>query len=384
MTQTAQRSKNHRRVLIALVLLVTLVHLWLTREVADRMQEASPDASSIQRMEATYVSELKLSEPPRAPATPAAVETAAASPRKARRKAVPPKAASQPEDAASQVAQAASKASEPEAAVVAETPASGADSAQAAAPPPVAAASGAASGPTFVWPEATRVTYKIEGFFRGPIYGQASVEWVRKDDRYQVHVNASVGPSFAPLGSWRLTSEGLITPAGLAPQRYENVNRLLIKTMAPRKIVFEDKEVILANGERVPRDEGVQDPASQFIQLAYSFILKPERLQVGKTIRLPLAILTRAETLAYDVLAEEVLDTPIGKVPTFHVKPRRLVEVNANLPADIWFAPGLQYLPVRIFVKVNEETYMDMLMDKAPQQAPGKPADPAPGSASAP
>lgn len=364
--------KVHRRLVLALVVVVTLAHLWLTRELSARMQALAPEASAIERMEATYVSELKLSAPPRAPAQPpvSAAPNAQRQPRPKPAAKAASEAASQADDTADQAAaEAASAATAASAALAQQTPSDPREAAS--APEAAVAAASAAPGQAFVWPEATRVTYKIEGHFRGPIYGQASVEWVRRDDKYQVHVNASVGPSFAPLGSWRLTSEGLLTPAGLAPQRYENVNRLLIKTMAPRNITFEDNEVVLANGDRVPKQPGIQDPASQFIQLAYRFILNPELLQVGSTFRMPLAILTRAETLAYDVLGEEVLDTPIGKVPTFHVKPRRLVEVNANLPADIWFAPGLQYLPVRIFVKVNEETYMDMLMDRAPQQAPG-------------
>ena len=31
-------------------------------------------------------------------------------------------------------------------------------------------------GPVFVWPKPTRVSYKLEGNYRGPIYGQATVE----------------------------------------------------------------------------------------------------------------------------------------------------------------------------------------------------------------
>lgn len=368
-THTVRRSDQRKtRAFMALVLLVTLAHLWLTREVSSHMQGAV-DEPGMERLQAAYVTELKVSAPPRAPApalTPVVPQPALGKP-----KPKAPKAASAPEEAASTVADAASAASEPASANLALAKAS--EPALAASQAPandVAVAENDDEDDGFVWPEATKVTYKIEGFFRGPIYGQSSVEWVRKESRYQVHVDASVGPSFAPLGSWRLSSEGVITAEGLSPERYENVNRLLIKTSPAKRLTFDEREITLANGDKVPRPQGVQDPASQFIQLAYGFILKPEALKVGNTVRMPLAILTRAETLAYDVVGEEVLKTPIGDVPTFHIKPRRLAETNANLPADIWVAPGLQYLPVRIYVKVNEETFMDMQMDRAPQQAP--------------
>ena len=113
----------------------------------------------------------------------------------------------------------------------------------------------------------------------------------------------------------------------------------------------------------------MQDASSQFIQLAYQFIMKPEVLKAGNTIYLPLALPKRVETIAYDVVGEQVIDTPIGKVPTFHVKPRKMSAEGGVLPVEIWFAPGLQYLPVRILVHGKDgKSYMDMQMERAPEQ----------------
>jgi hypothetical protein len=365
---------------------VALAHAWLTWEVAQQMQKLGPGEGGIKRMEATYVSEIKLSRPPTAPAvvTPPAPAAPTKTPRK-RKKPVPVKAASAPEELASapmgeQVASAvlaAASDTQPEPPTpAASEPAP--DTAASAAAATAASAATSAAGPAFVWPRATRVTYKLEGYFRGPIYGQASVEWVRQGERYQVHVDASVGPSFAPLGSWRLTSEGSITPAGLEPSRYENLNRLLIKSSPVSVITFEGDEVVLPNGKRLPRAPGMQDPASQFIQLAYRFIMNPGLLKVGNTIEMPMAWLKKSEMLAYDVIDEQMLHTPIGDVPTVHVRPRRMVAEKDKVTAEIWFAPGLQYLPVRILTRLDEQTFMDMQMDRAPQQAPGD------GGASAP
>jgi hypothetical protein len=44
------------------------------------------------------------------------------------------------------------------------------------------------------------------------VHGEAQVEWLREGTRYQVHMDVSVGPSFAPLMSRRVSSEGEITP----------------------------------------------------------------------------------------------------------------------------------------------------------------------------
>src|SRR5690606_30730558 len=156
------------------------------------------------------------------------------------------------------------------ASLVASPTASAATSAAASAS--VAAASAPATSPPFEWPLATRVTFKLEGYVRGPVHGDAMVEWVRQDERYQVHVDASIGPRFAPLGSQRWTSEGVITPQGLRPRRFEAINKLLITSSTPKVVLFEDEAVVLADGKRLPRLPGVQDPASHYIQMAYEFI----------------------------------------------------------------------------------------------------------------
>ncbi|MFW9615120.1 DUF3108 domain-containing protein [Aquabacterium sp.] len=379
-------TRRRMRWLAGLTVLVTLAHLLLTNEVATQMDELSPDQPGIKRMEATYVRELKLTQAPRAAAVAAPVTAGAANTVKP--KVRKPRAA---ESAASKASAPDESASAPQLAEAASAPASAAqDVAQAASTPTPAASVPAAfasasqakpATPVFVWPKATKVSFSLEGYYRGPIYGQASVEWIRQDKRYQVHVDASLGPSFAPIGSWRLTSEGEIRPDGLYPQRYEHVNRLLISTSAPRMVQLLDDEVIMEKGKRAPRAKGVQDPASQLIQLAYRFILNPDLLTTGKTIEIPLVNLKLAEMLAYDVVGEEILNTPIGQIPTIHIKPRRPESADAgSLPADIWVAPGLQYLPVRILVRLDEKTFMDMKLKSAPQMA----ADDAPKKAPAP
>lgn len=369
-----------RRAKFALLTLgVVLGHALLTHAVVQEMDDLKPAEASIQRMDATYVSEVQLSQPPAAPPAPTVAPAPPTAPTATRPKAVKPaKAASQPDDAASQpeaVASAAMAASAVEPTVVAAVPeaASAPGGQPSAAAVPVATAASAPDGAKpFVWPLATRVSYKLEGNFRGPIYGQAAVEWVRKDNRYQVHIDASIGPSFAPLGSWRLTSAGDIQPQGLYPRQYENVNRLLIKTSAPRLIKLDTDEVISHDGKRYPRLPDLQDPASFMIQLAYQFTLKPDLLKPGSSFDMSVVTLRKIEQLSFDVVGEDVISTPIGDVPAVHVRPRKTVMDGGALPADVWFAPGLQYLPVRIYIKMSEEVFMDMQMNRAPQQAPAE------------
>lgn len=353
--------------LLVLVVIVTAAHFWVTSTVSSLMSDLQgSDKPRIKRMEAVYVSELKLSTPPvaaPAAAKPAPSSGAAAKPKRKR----PPKpvdAASAPQEQASSVADAAS---EPEQKVATAEAASQPAPAASAADTP---AQTQHAGEAFVWPKATRVNYKLHGYFRGDAWGKASVEWVREGSRYQVHVDAIVGPSFAPIGSWNLVSEGDITPKGLSPVRFEQVDRLLIKTSKPRTVTFEANEVVLDSGTRIPRVPGMQDLASQLIQLSYEFILNPSLLTEGNTIQMPLAMPKKPETMAYDVVGQEIMvSQKLGNIGVVHVKPRRLSDdKNGVLPGDIWFAPGLQYLPVRILFRGKENSYIEMEMESPPLQ----------------
>lgn len=245
---------------------------------------------------------------------------------------------------------------------------------------PVAAAPAAAvasvAAPAFEWPPSTRLTYALSGNYRGEINGNARVQWVRQGPRYQVHLDIMIGPSFAPLISRRMTSDGELSESGLVPRRYDEATRLPFQQ--PRRVTlqFTPEQVTLANGSQVAALPGVQDAASQFVQLTWLFTTRPELLRAGATVTLPLALPRRVGTWVYDVLAPERLTTPIGEIDTFHLKPRVGERRPGNeLSAEVWFAPSLQYLPVRIRIQQDADTFADLVINAAPlQAAPGLPA----------
>ncbi len=394
---------GRRRLALALIACaVVLLHAWITRGVMVHLQDLTQDdAPTIERMQATLVADMQLSAPPVVAPPPPAVETPAvfaepaepAEPAASEASAPEPPASAAEDSPAEEAASTAdTQASAP---LAATAPASEASQALASAAPAEPASSAtsavnsaanslAASSPTeasvaeasdpstpppFEWPLATRVTFRLEGYVRGPVYGDAMVEWVRLGQRYQVHVDASIGPRFAPLGSQRWTSEGVITPQGLRPSRFESVNKLLIKSSKPKIVTFGEEELVLANGKRLPLMAGVQDGASHYIQMAYELMLKPAMLHVGGVISLPLARNQHQEMVIYDIVGQEELATPLGKVATFRLRPRPLVDQKDDLLGELWIAPSLQYLPIRMLVRKGEKDFLDMKMDRAPQQA---------------
>ncbi|HET9822779.1 MAG TPA: DUF3108 domain-containing protein [Burkholderiaceae bacterium] len=235
---------------------------------------------------------------------------------------------------------------------------------------PTVAASAPAAAPAFEWPPSTRVTYTLTGHYRGEVHGGARVQWIRQGSRYQVHLDVTVGPGFAPLMSRRMTSDGEIGPEGLVPRRYDEETRLPFRASRRVTVEFAPTTVTLANGSQRDSLAGVQDTASQFVHLTWLFTTRPELLKVGNAVMVPLALPRRVDRWVYDVVGEERLATPAGALDTFHLRPRRAEDrPRGELSAEVWFAPALQYLPVRLRIQQDAETYVDLLIDAAPMQA---------------
>jgi len=225
-------------------------------------------------------------------------------------------------------------------------------------PPP------SASAVAFEWPPSTRLTFKLRGDYRGPVEGTAQVEWLRAGQRYQVHLETAIGPVL----SRHITSEGELTEFGLAPRRFDGEQKVIFRAARRWQVRFGPERVVLADGSEVPTQPGVQDEASQFVQLTWLFTTQPDKLKVGRSVEMPLVISRKLERWTYDVIGEEVLHFPFGDIAAFHLKPRRPA-APGDLTPEMWIAPSLQYLPVRIMIRDNKESWIDLTLDKPPLQA---------------
>jgi hypothetical protein len=369
-----------RAALVLLALAVTVAHLLLAERVwpagAGAVVLAAPRAFDIR-----FVHELLPAEPPVAPpakaARRAAAAPAAAAPASAAALAVaaPASAANaQTEPAAPTDPVAAAEPAPTVATADAAPAAAAAGSAEADTAAPTTAGTGVqAGGAGFEWPPSTRLQYHLSGDFRGPVEGQASVEWRREASRYQVDLTLSIGPAVAPLVSRSITSEGDITADGLRPARYDEITRMVLRDSRRLVVQMEEDRVVLAGGRVLPRPPGLQDSASQFVQLTWLFTTDPTRLREGQQIELPLALPRRLGLWVYEVGATEEVQTPAGPVAAVHVKPRRdlplLPRPGGELAAEVWFAPSLQYLPVRMLIRQDEQTWVELRLASLPQQA---------------
>jgi hypothetical protein len=275
-------------------------------------------------------------------------------------------AASQPSSAASDAAMQSPSASAATASTsppAPDVPTSVAASAERASAP----ASGAAAN--FEWPSSTRMSYELNGYYRGDVKGSAQVEWIRDGSHYQVHVDLVVGPSMAPIVTRLSSSDGEITADGLKPRRYDEETKVLMGARTRRSVIFEPNGVTLANGERRDNIRGLQDGASQFVQLSYVFSTQPSLLHVGGSVNMPLALPRKVDVWVYDVVDQEPVTTPFGTLMGVHLKPRRTDDKAGSITAEIWFAPQLRYLPVRIRFDQDGESYLDLTISKPPEIA---------------
>ena len=402
-------SPRRRVQFAALVLAVIAMHGCVTRNLSERMAGFASAVRMPPRIEVAYVRSLEPEAPPvvaPAPPPPPPPTRRAARVRAPRAASAPvataeAKAASAAENArlanelAAQEAAAAEALRNADAAAAApaesasaptlaaaagapDAPATEAAAASSAEPDRVAAvrpasapppSPGASSGEPFDWPASTRVTYALTGNYRGEVNGNAQVEWIRVGSRYQVNLDFVVGPEFAPIIARRMRSEGDLTADGLAPNQYDEDTQVMFRERRRVRVMFEPDAVVLANGDRLERLRGVQDTASQFVQLTYLFTTRPELLRVGGTVEVPLALPRNVDRWIYDVVEEVEIQTPFGPLATYHLKPRRVRKMTRDLTAEIWFAPQLRYLPVRIRVEQDPQTFVDLVIARKPELA---------------
>lgn len=237
-----------------------------------------------------------------------------------------------------------------------------------AEPPAASPSTGAASAPALAaqerpldtWPTDTRLTYRLTGHWRGPLFGDARVLWQREGEHYQVRLDVKVQPLFTQV----FTSQGEVSPAGLVPRIYEE-----LRPGKRRYAHLGDEVVLLEKGRTAKRPAGVQDTASQFVELTHRFATGRDVLEVGRTVTVWLARPGNVDRWTYDIVALETLQTPLmGDVQAYHLKPRPIANPRGNITAEMWFAPSLQYLPVRIKVVMGDEAHLDLVVDQIEQR----------------
>lgn len=366
---TPSLTRTGRWRLAALATAVLLAHAWL---LASPLMPAADVAPAVGAPRALQTRTVTLATVP-----PAATSTAPvpASPRPAMR---PERAAAPrtlpstapaslapvlPEDASQNAAagQAGTSAdtialahSETHAQTPAETPPAVAPKAEATATPTEptllaagggseAASSTATAEPTavpFSPPPSASLNYEVLIEYRGVRQTlSGALDWQHDDDRYRLHM--SVALPF--VGSRVQHSEGRLGRHGLHPQRFSE------KTRSERAAHFDEPGSRIrysANTPDSPLLPGHQDRLSVFFQLAGLVHARPHRFPAGHTVHIPTSGVRDSETWAFEIKGTETISLPKGELAALHL--RRLPRKAFDTTVDVWLAPSLGHLPVRM------------------------------------
>jgi hypothetical protein len=185
-------------------------------------------------------------------------------------------------------------------------------------------------------PGAAELVYRVQ---RGPLRGEARLQWAPEADRYQLRFEALA--QGRPLIEQH--SQGGLSPQGLLPERFTDKRR----GRGPQAALF-DREAgrIRFSGRplELPAWPGAQDRLGWVVQLAgiYAAAVEPPA-----EVRLfVVGARGGAGPWVFRLQGREALTTPQGLVEALHL--RREPEISADQRIEVWLDPARGHWPVRL------------------------------------
>ena len=192
----------------------------------------------------------------------------------------------------------------------------------------------------FAPPPSALLNYEVHVEYRGiPQSFKGTLTWQHDGERYRLHM--AVGMAF--LGSRVQLSEGRLGVHGLHPLRFSE------KTRTERAAHFDEAGGRIrysANAPDAPLLPGHQDRLSVFFQLAGLAHARPERFAAGQSVHMPTSGVRDSETWTFEIKGLESIALPQGDMAALHL--RRLPRKEFDTTVDLWLAPALGHLPVRM------------------------------------
>lgn len=204
----------------------------------------------------------------------------------------------------------------------------------------------------FQYPAPVLLKYDIRGKQRGFPYGaNGELQWSHDGETY----NARLAISHFLLGSRVQTSTGALTAQGLEPRRFGDKFRSEVAAHFERS---KGKVSFSANTPDVALTPGAQDQLSVFFQLAAILAGAPDDYPTGTTLPFQAVGPRSSANWTFTVGAIEKLTLPGGEVSALRLwrEPTEQYEPKG----EIWLAPAMNYLPVRIRLSKSEDEFSDM------------------------
>jgi len=207
-------------------------------------------------------------------------------------------------------------------------------------------------------PASAQLNYNVEGQSKGLTYNATGLlDWRNEGSTYSARMEIRM----FLLGSRVQTSKGQLTATGLQAERFGD------KSRSERAAHFDRSQNRIRFSNNAPDAEllpGAQDRLSVFLQLAGLLNSRPEAFAAGQSIDIPVAGTSSSETWRFQVQGLASLDLPAGSVIARHLvrEPRELRDTRV----DIWLAPSLGHLPVRIRLTQDNGDVVDQRLTSLP------------------
>ena len=208
----------------------------------------------------------------------------------------------------------------------------------------------------FKIPAPVFLKYQVLGMSKQMNYSAwAEFSWQHDGQRYDSKLE--VGAFL--LGSRSQTSQGTLGAEGLMPQRFGDKFRTEVASHFQR-----DKGVISFsnNAPEVSMLKGAQDRLSVVMQIAALLSAEPDRYPVGTMLSFQTVATRDAEVWLFLVEKAETLQLPYGDVPTIKINRKPRKEFDQTI--ELWFAPSIDYLPVRLRVTNANGDFVDQQLRK--------------------
>lgn len=342
------------RAALVLGAVVTLAHLWLLGGL-NTQPALRPFASSAAPAPAAQSVRIRRIEPD-APAPTVASARAAtpAAPARALAQVPAPSPAPPPSAAATAVEASPEPVVQPAPSLPDPLPAAPvpAPAEVAASPPPAQDPVPPSAAFPVQLPGSARLTYALSGQARGFNYSaEAQLLWQHDGRNYQAALTVGGFFLLSPRSS---SSVGEIGPLGVEPRRFSDRMR---SEQATHFQPEQGRIVFSSNAPQAPWQAGVQDRLSLFFQLAGLLGGDPARFVTGAQVQVPTAGTREADLWTFTVMGRPTLDLPVGEQATIALRrePRRPYDQTI----EIWFAPALGHLPVRIRIVQGNGDVLD-------------------------
>lgn len=184
---------------------------------------------------------------------------------------------------------------------------------------------------------------------KNPVYGKAEFSYqLSPAGGYKLSLQASLSILFASINLYQMESKGQLAADGAGLQAEINSERRRNRSEIAVHFNRQEHQVSFSAANKTQSvSPYVQDKASFLMQLSGIALADPSTIAVGKSFLFQIAEEKNVSEFVFHVLAEEEIDTPLGKLLTWHLqRPAKPGSYSSVL--DVWLAPAYQWYPVQI------------------------------------